>query len=562
MSNFVSTLASSAPSKLTARRADIPALTGLRFLAAFSVAVAHGASISLRMDDAPALFDAVRFWLENCAGFGMTLFFVLSGFVIHYNYSNVISLQGLHGFAQFLWARFCRLYPLFAVIVVADLLLGGRFYNSMVEDPRAGAASTLAALPYFLTFTQSWVYTIIGRHSLIYEIGNTIPVTWSISTEWFFYLCYPIVMLGVVRAGKPLYALGAAIAWSLVWGSFAYRLTGYGGQLDAWATSYFGQIANAQGGNQDSFVRWLLYFSPYLRIGEFVLGCITAQLYMVLDGNDVTRRERLLSSAALAIAAFSVPAILFLMYQPGGTSWIRALNNNFGLAPSIALLLFCAARYRPMALRVFSSDLAVKLGEASYSIYLTHLLIFSVIMSAAQVALPRGIESAVFLFVRLAVMLAAVLLISTGLYRNLEDPARRTLRRMWSSPGLLIRPSTVVVTPFIVAVAIFGFWRLVSDSNDQMIASSTGIVVRLASYGANCGAPEGNVTRNVREACGGKADCSYVVDVAKLGDTAPGCGKAFSAEFICAPDRTIHSLAIPGEAGFKSVARLQCHPRG
>jgi Acyltransferase family len=75
-------------------RRDIPALTGLRFLAAFSVAVAHAASISLRLEQPPSWFSAIQNCLETTAGFGMTLFFVLSGFVIHYNYRNLISSKG------------------------------------------------------------------------------------------------------------------------------------------------------------------------------------------------------------------------------------------------------------------------------------------------------------------------------------------------------------------------------------------------------------------------------------------------------------------------------------
>jgi hypothetical protein len=58
------------------------------------------------------------------------------------------------------------------------------------------------------------------------------------------------------------------------------------------------------------------------------------------------------ASIALTISITSVPVMLYLLYFPGGTIyWLRNLNNNYGLAPSIAVLLFCTARYDIVALR-------------------------------------------------------------------------------------------------------------------------------------------------------------------------------------------------------------------
>jgi peptidoglycan/LPS O-acetylase OafA/YrhL len=84
------------PSKYAATD-EVPSLTGLRFVAAFWVAFAHGKGVLLRIDDLPALH-----WLDIPAGFGMTLFFVLSGFVIHYNYRKVTT-EGVSGVGRFLW---------------------------------------------------------------------------------------------------------------------------------------------------------------------------------------------------------------------------------------------------------------------------------------------------------------------------------------------------------------------------------------------------------------------------------------------------------------------------
>ena len=67
------------PSALLRHRQDLPALTGLRFLAAFSVALAHGTDVTFRISNPSHLFSVAEFWLAQAAGIGMPLFFMLSG---------------------------------------------------------------------------------------------------------------------------------------------------------------------------------------------------------------------------------------------------------------------------------------------------------------------------------------------------------------------------------------------------------------------------------------------------------------------------------------------------
>jgi hypothetical protein len=84
-----------------------------------------------------------------------------------------------------------------------------------------------------------------------------------------------------------------------------------------------------------------------------------------------------------------------------------------------------------------------------------------------------------------------------------------------------------------------------------------GIRVVQASYGANCGAPAGNLTVGLIYACDGKGDCWYRIDHTVIGDPAPGCSKSFQAAWRCGGE-DIRRLELPGEAGFGSVAVLTC----
>ena len=91
----------------------------------------------------------------------------------------------------------------------------------------------------------------------------------------------------------------------------------------------------------------------------------------------------------------------------------------------------------------------------------------------------------------------------------------------------------------------------------SMKLSTGDLVVRSATYGANCGAQAANVSENVKEACNGAGVCDYKVDVNTLGDPAPGCGKDFSVEYACGANSAARTAHLSGEANGKTV-KLTC----
>src|ERR1700752_1061991 len=128
---------------------------------------------------------------------------------------------------------------------------------------------------------------------------------------------------------------------------------------------------------QDSFYRWLVYFSPYLRLGEFIVGCLVAQLYMALRGHKIAPWEARTGAVLQLVGVSSIVFLLYLIYRPsGGPAWLMPLASNIGMAPPIALLIFCGARYQTLFTRFLAAAPIVALGDASYSIYLLHPIFF------------------------------------------------------------------------------------------------------------------------------------------------------------------------------------------
>jgi len=530
---------------------DIPALTGLRFFAAISVAIAHGAALALKTGSGT---NAMQQHLGSWAGFGMTLFFVLSGFVIHYNYRALLACRGTSGLASFVWARFARLYPLFIIILLVDLLLGLPMLHAAAGDPERIEAE-IRSLPYFLTFTQSWIYTLIGQHSLIYQIGRNAPLTWSISTEWFFYLTYPAIAAVLLRVRRPATVALTTFGWmaTVVLATVALfdRMTA----LDTWAIQTWGESAGIAKGFQDSFVRWMFYFSPYSRIAEFVLGCLTAHFHLALLERPTTLIQRRWATAALAAAVISVPMLMHLMYSTTpDVPFFRKLNLNFGLAPSVAIIIFCCARYAMPGTRWLAAPAMVKLGDASYSIYLVHMLAFGAVPA---IIMPTDGTGTLFLLARLAFVLGLIVLISLGLHAVVEAPARSWLRGLVRAGTTRARclAGTIFCLPLLLAIAI-----ALAGRRDETADVQSGLNIVYASYGMNCGAPRGNATEHMQRRCAGKQSCNYVVDAERLGDPAPGCGKSFAAEYLCMPSTELHAAELPPEAGLRSVLRIVCPP--
>lgn len=535
-------------------RVEVSGLTGLRFVAALSVAIAHGSLLILRFDR-PQLLGVS--WLSTVAGLGMTLFFVLSGFVIHYNYRIAVTQNGASGLLAFLWKRFARLYPLYLFILVLDILLGRKLFEYVSGNPTA-ISDTLHALPYYLTLTQSWRYVYFSQNSLIYAIGVDLPLTWSISAEWFFYLSYPLIAFAIIRVRHSAVAIAAAVLWSILWIALILALHGREGQIDAWAMATYGSLAGVQN-FQDSYFRWLMYFSPYMRIGEFILGCIAGQLYILLEDRRPNRSECVWGGVFLLLGLLSVPMILYLMYSPNVTvPVIKKLSYCYGLAPSVAVIMFCAARYKTVLSDVLNSRPFVLLGDASYSIYLIHFLVFVLSSSFLGATMPATVPNVVYLFGKYIFLLAVILLLSMGLHAFLEAPARRFLRQLWQSR--LRSRRRIAYALFVgpgVAAALF---ILVAGSRTTNAFDSVteGIRVISATYGANCHAKQGNATSALSSVCNGKNDCDYVVDVMALGDAAPGCGKNFVVSYQCMPDRRALDRSLPGEAGLRSILHLAC----
>jgi peptidoglycan/LPS O-acetylase OafA/YrhL len=391
----------------------IAALDGLRGIAAMLVAGGHYMAFE---GGAPLSVTA-----STLVGLGMTLFFVLSGFVIHYNYNATISRPG--GMRAFFVARFARLYPLYILLFLFDFAYTGLTARGACGQIGAPDEHWLG-LAFYLTLTQSWFYAMICRASLAYQYGPVAAVSWSISVEIFFYLAYVVVAMCIARRKwSPRAAIVlAATAFCLV---VIYFLLcrHYEEDINRIGLSIFGPAASTDNGYENSLMRWLLYFNPAARLGEFLAGLAAAQLYLAQRPATLSapRASAVTLTAILAVVMIHLWLYGIVAYH---SSFIgRTASPLYG--PLVAVTIYLVARYDTPWSRLFSLGIPVRLGEVSYSIYLLHEIIPSAFKRLGLMTADIAVA-----WVTWAGSLVLLALISLVSYAVIERPARAWIRAL------------------------------------------------------------------------------------------------------------------------------------
>lgn len=154
--------------------AEIKSLTSFRFIAAFYVFLFH---VEIRV---PLFGEGIMGDFMREGAVGMTMFFVLSGFILSYAYQKAeIDIR------QFFWNRFARVYPIY---LLAALLALPWLYIEMRGESVSGGiwqaiiiAMTLLVFGLFLV--QAWL-------PQTFSFWNN-SASWSISNEAFFYSVFP-----------------------------------------------------------------------------------------------------------------------------------------------------------------------------------------------------------------------------------------------------------------------------------------------------------------------------------------------------------------------------------
>ena len=354
------------------RRPAVHSLTSLRGLLACWVVAYHFWPDVLTLWPAADVLTPV--FIRG--GLAVPAFFILSGFVLAYNYAEDFGARPAdrRAILQFYLVRLARVYPvhLVALLTVLAMVAVARLRDMPIDGEGYGF--------------HDFVLNLLLLHTWVpdFRLNWNYP-SWSISSEWFAYLLFPAVAVwgGRVAGWRSGLAVGACLTATLAFYTVGQALP-FHELLAVVPTFFLGFFISrtvVDAGNHRT--RWsarIPVWTPELLLSLLVAVCFLPKL--------------------------SVPAILLA---------------TAGLVAVLALV-------RDGCLTYWRTGLFVFVGEVSYSLYMTHTLAQKVLYTLLPVAKVQDMHPATRLATT-AVYLCTMAAWTLAMYFLVEKPARGHLRR-------------------------------------------------------------------------------------------------------------------------------------
>lgn len=312
----------------------IPALTGVRAMAAYLVFISHFAYIF----DEKFPHSVQRFFNEF--HIGVTIFFVLSGFLIAFRYFDSFKLTK-DWFKQYLKNRVARIYPMYAILTI------GAFISFYFTNNQTVTADHNPIVLFFMN--------IVFLRGFFDQLKFTgIAQGWSLTVEECFYFSAPFIFLIAARYKKfyiqpiAITALGAVLV--LIFS----HVNWYG---------FFGNFT------------FMMLYTFLGRCFEFFAGIQLALIVrkQKLDGSS----NKKLTYLGFFMIFFCVWIMSVLPIPAGQEAGLHnplgIITNNYLLALSIALFFYGILTETTILKKILANPFVELLGKSSYIFYLVHL---------------------------------------------------------------------------------------------------------------------------------------------------------------------------------------------
>ncbi|WP_124980592.1 acyltransferase family protein [Nonlabens xiamenensis] len=296
-------------------------LTSLRFVFALMVFFSHLAYLEESQNEGlQQLYTQV--FSQGYIGVGF--FFILSGFILTHVYSARWQERKQER-RKFYILRIARIYPLhlLTLLVAAPLML----YN-IVWGPELLAISVSN-----LTLTQAFIPDI--DYNFSYN-----GVSWSISCELFFYLCFPFLLLW----WRQLKALKYFLFFILTALLLVLMIT----IPASWHNSLF-------------------YVHPLSRILDFILGIFLYELYRYIKRINFSTMQ----GSFLELGGISLLVLFFCFRESVPDSFLHSIYYWIPMCVIIATF----SLQRGYISQLLSRKPAIWLGEISFGFYMWHHLV-------------------------------------------------------------------------------------------------------------------------------------------------------------------------------------------
>jgi peptidoglycan/LPS O-acetylase OafA/YrhL len=349
----------------------IKPLTSFRFIFAFMVFFSHLEFLN------NSKIEELR-WISHYIFYegyiGVSFFFILSGFVLAYNYQSKLLFNKVQ-IKKFYTARIARIFPLHVLTFIISIpLTSSVFFENKI-------LWILQAITNF-TLIQSFI------PSRSFYLSFNAP-SWSISCEFFFYIIFPILIFFYTKY-KKFWILVLIIVLVLPFLSFLPFFTSE-------------KLYNA-----------FFYINPFFRIIDFFIGILIYNLYQNVINENIKLNYNFLEIGSI---------FLFLLFFAFHYFIIYYARYSFYYWIPISFLVFSFSFQKGFISKILSQKIFVYLGEISFAFYLFHRLILIYFIKFNHLYI--GIENDILIVI---IVFITSIIISHLSYKYFEIPFKKYLK--------------------------------------------------------------------------------------------------------------------------------------
>ena len=277
---------------------------------------------------------------------GVSVFFILSGFLMSYNYADRKLEFGVLQSLKFSLSKIKRLYLLHVLMTIIAIPYQLYITNNIKELKTIG--DLLAKLFLNLTLLQTWI-------PYMSWYGSFNGVSWFLSVLMFCYFLFPIILHLLWKVNKSLVYIIMVIVYTIQM-LFAYctrNLIFDAGEF--WGNYYFA------------------YTFTIFRLGDFIIGASLGMLFLNRKENDP--RESVYATIMECIS-FGLIILSAIIYERKigilGSTWFRL---TLLWIPITCLLVYICGLQKGFFTKLFLKRILILFGNKTNSYFLIHNLV-------------------------------------------------------------------------------------------------------------------------------------------------------------------------------------------
>lgn len=279
------------------------------------------------------------------SGLGVSMFFVMSGFLLYYLYEDRLVNVSLWSNLKFSISKIKKLYPLHIITMCCFILL------TLISIYKTGITqksifNLMAKIGLNITLLQTWI-----PNSKISTCLN--GVTWYLSVTMFLYFVFPWICKLIKKCNKIFLLVIPAMILVL---------------------QVFGCVLVINKFGIDSLVyKWFMYTFPVFRLGDFVIGCCLGKIYKKIRNIDFN----CVVGTCIEIIVILVTVFVFKCRQFGYSSiFMKAFFNwTTTYIPLACLWVYIFAHRKGVITKILSNKIMIYIGDVSAYAFLIHYVI-------------------------------------------------------------------------------------------------------------------------------------------------------------------------------------------